>query len=100
VGVGQPLACATAFRLTVALLPSGRRPVVDASLAICDPVALPTVGVGQPLRATVLRLESLLPASLFPFCAGVPAIGVGQPNRSKEGSLSDVRRPDARSRYI
>jgi hypothetical protein len=33
-GVGQPDACATAFRLTVALLPSGLRPVVLASFAI------------------------------------------------------------------
>ena len=37
-------------------------------------------GVGHPLSsATVLRLLSLFPASLLPFCAGVPAIGVGQP---------------------
>jgi hypothetical protein len=32
-------------------------------------------------RSTVFRLLSLLPASLLPFCAGVPAIGVGQPAR-------------------
>jgi hypothetical protein len=37
------------------------------------------VGVPQPDSHTVLRLLSLFPAALFPFCAGVPAIGVGQP---------------------
>jgi hypothetical protein len=37
------------------------------------------VGVGQPANSTVLRLLSLFPAALLPFCAGVPAIGVGQP---------------------
>jgi hypothetical protein len=36
-------------------------------------------GVGHEQSATVFRLLSLLPASLLPFCAGVPAIGVGQP---------------------
>jgi hypothetical protein len=99
---------ATWFRLTVALLPSGRRPVALVSFAICDPSAFPTVGDGQPANAasagsappawfgppllpsvargvfhpknaTVLRLLSLFPASLLPFCAGVPAMGVGQP---------------------
>jgi hypothetical protein len=35
--------------------------------------------VGHPASATVLRLLSLFPASLLPFCASVPAIGVGQP---------------------
>lgn len=44
--------------------------------------------VGQ--RATVLRLESEFPASLFPFCAGVPAIGVGHPaSGTAPGNLSD-----------
>ena len=37
------------------------------------------IGVGQPANSTVFRLLSLFPASLYPFCAGVPAIGVGQP---------------------
>lgn len=36
----------------------------------------------QDTTSTVLRLESLFPAALFPFCAGVPAIGVGQPDRA------------------
>ena len=43
-----------------------------------------SVDAGEPLSAgpppasaTVLRLLSVFPASLFPFCAGVPAIGVG-----------------------
>ena len=35
------------------------------------------LGVGPETRSTVLRDESVLPAGLFPFCAGVPAIGVG-----------------------
>ena len=35
--------------------------------------------VGHPHSATVLRLLSVFPASLLPFCAGVPAIAVGQP---------------------
>lgn len=33
----------------------------------------------QDTASTVFRLLSLLPAALFPFCAGVPAIGVGHP---------------------
>lgn len=52
VGVLQPVNFATAFRLTVALVPSGRLPVGLQSLAACDPVALPTVGVGQPASIT------------------------------------------------
>ena len=36
-------------------------------------------GVGHDANSTVLRLLSLLPAALLPFCAGVPAIGVGHP---------------------
>src|SRR5574341_1381064 len=35
-------------------------------------------GVAHDASATVLRLLSVLPAALLPFCAGVPAIGVGQ----------------------
>lgn len=33
----------------------------------------------QDTTSTVLRLESLFPAALLPFCAGVPAIGVDRP---------------------
>src|SRR5690606_29746195 len=47
IAVGQPANCATWFKLTVALLPSGRRPVELAFFAICDPSALPFVGVGH-----------------------------------------------------
>lgn len=60
---------------------------------------LPSVarGVFQPASiATVLRLLSLLPAALLPFCAGVPAMGVGHPPQA----LPDVRRTDARSAQI
>ena len=39
------------------------------------------VSPGTAKSATVRRLLSVLPASLFPFCAGVPAIGVGHPAR-------------------
>lgn len=48
IGVGQPAKVLTCGRLTVAFDPSGLRPVALASFAICEPVALPTVGVGQP----------------------------------------------------
>ena len=40
---------AIAFKLTVALLPSGRRPVGFASFADWEPDAFPTVGVGHPI---------------------------------------------------
>lgn len=53
--------------------------------------------VGQPAtRPTVLRDESLFPAALLPFCAGVPAIGVGHDPQP----LPDVRSADARSAEI
>lgn len=56
----------------------------DPSIACIFAPGLPAAssfadGVSQPASSTVLRLESELPAGLFPFCAGVPAIGVGQP---------------------
>src|SRR5690606_33298521 len=38
------------LRLTVALRPSARFPVVVASFGSCDPLALPAVGVGQPVK--------------------------------------------------
>mgnify|MGYP003341845860 FL=1 len=86
-------------------------------------------GLDHDASATVLRLLSLFPAGLFPFCAGAPAIGVGQcvkcaiaPNwivlrvnsagepcslalcatgvGHEVQSLSDVRRADARSAEI
>jgi hypothetical protein len=65
VGVGHEARVATAFKLTVALLPSGLRPVALAPFAICEPVAFPTVGVGHEARvATVFRLLSVFPAAL------------------------------------
>jgi hypothetical protein len=42
------------LRLTVALLPSGLRPVGLASFAICEPSAFPLVGVGQPAKFACL----------------------------------------------
>jgi hypothetical protein len=47
VGVAQFDSLATALRLTVAFEPSGRRPVALASRACCEPLALPSVGVGH-----------------------------------------------------
>jgi len=51
------------------------------------------VGVGQvdPVISITFREKSLLPASLFPFCAGVPAIGVGH----DEQPLAEVAGPGA-----
>lgn len=48
-------------------------------------------GVAQLASATVLRLLSLLPASLFPFRAGVPAIGVGH---GAICAISDIECPN------
>jgi hypothetical protein len=59
VGVGHPDNFPTAFRLTVALLPSGRLPVADAPFAAWEPVALPTVGDGQPFSAPVEPLPDV-----------------------------------------
>ncbi len=70
---------ATCGSATATFLPSGIFPVADIPSHDCEPIAFPTVGVGQPESATVRRLLSLFPAALLPFCAGVPAIGVGQP---------------------
>lgn len=51
------------------------------------PVESVAFGVGHPARATVFRLLSVFPASLLPFCAGVPAMGEGQPaNQTAFGS--------------
>lgn len=46
------------------------------------------VNPDQVTTSTVLRLLSVLPAALFPFCAGVPAIGVGQPVRHPTAAKS------------
>ncbi len=42
-----------------------------------SPEAVNRAGPVVTQRATVFLDESLFPASLLPFCAGVPAIGVG-----------------------
>lgn len=87
-GVGQADARAAAWlsvRFGVVKSWDGNR-----SASVC-------VGVGQPVASqTVLRLLSVLPASLLPFCAGVPAMGVGHP----PAALSDVRGADARRAQI
>jgi hypothetical protein len=48
-------------------------------------------GVPHIARAnsSAFRLKSLLPAALFPFCAGVPAIGVGHFASTIVARLSD-----------
>ena len=53
---------------------------LNAPFAWFGPPFEPSVarGVFQLESATVFLLLSLFPASLLPFCAGVPAIGVGQ----------------------
>lgn len=108
------------FNWPPAAIPAGK-PVSSS------PVAVSRAGLCA-VRSTVLRDESLLPAALLPFCAGVPAIGVGQ-DASRATSfngrafspcrfdaddfqsraaavghevqpLSDVRRTDARSAQI
>lgn len=55
--------------------------VIGAEFRCGDGVRLTGGGVREPHVTSdcVLRLLSVLPAGLFPFCAGVPAIGVGQP---------------------
>lgn len=52
-----------------------------SALSLIGPVSFQSraLGVVQATSSTVFLLLSLLPAALFPFCAGVPAIGVGQP---------------------
>jgi len=94
-GVGQLVKVAAPFNVWQTFAPLGR--VFASGLAgILPPLPSDAEAVGQLASATVLRLESLLPASLYPFCAGVPAIGVGH----EPQSLSDVRCADARSWQI
>ena len=81
---------ATCGRETVAFVPFGRRSVALAPFAICDPVALPTVGVGHPAsRAAVLSATPpSLPGGIF---APVPsfALAVGHPaSCACRGSMS------------
>ena len=67
---------ATCGRETVAFVPSGRLPVALAPFAICDPVALPTVGVGHPAscacRGSWSILDRALPSGFTPSVA-IPA---------------------------
>jgi len=101
-GVGQPTTvCATWLRLTVALLPSGLRPVVLASFAICEPSALPFVGVGQPATVCAITCSDVIAFRPPPIrffiakCASGDllssfATGVGHPPKP----LSDMRAAD------
>jgi hypothetical protein len=75
---------------------------------------LPTVGVGQPLRANLAVAgnpivtfdpSGILPVIDTPVRGPLPPLpsdapGLGHPDGTKEGSLPDVRRADARSRDI
>ena len=54
IGLGHALRLATCGRLTVAFDPSSLRPVALASFAICEPIALPTVGLGQAASGTII----------------------------------------------
>jgi hypothetical protein len=85
-GVAHPASRATSF--------SGRAFVPQRSCVA--PFQSRADAVGQDASATGLRLLSLFPAALFPFCAGVPAMGVGHPPEP----LPDVRGADARSAQI
>ena len=71
---------ATCGRETVAFVPSGRRPVALAPFAICDPVALPTVGVGHPATAAIwTRDEPVIAFVISPPRLSSEAMGVVQP---------------------
>ena len=100
IAVGQPAKLATCGKLTVALLPSGRLPVALASFAICDPLALPTVGLGQPDRRAVSLSDMPFvplrqpPSSVVPLWSRV--VGVGH----EVNSLADMRAAEARSAEI
>ena len=71
VGAGPHARRATSF--------SGRAFVPQRSCVAPFQSRAEHVGQGPATKATVRRDESVLPASLLPFWAGVPAIGVGQP---------------------
>ena len=46
-----------------------------------SPVTVRRIGpMISETKKPVFRLLSVFPASLYPFCAGVPAIGVGHPD--------------------
>ena len=99
-GVAHPASIAIAGSATVAFDPSSRLPVGLASFAICEPSALPLVGVGQPAKSAD-RAKQAQPCFVpwIAFCVSERpvascACGVGQP----VSSMSNVRRADARSR--
>ena len=107
-GVGQPLNVATCGRLTVAFVPSGLLPVALASFAICDPLALPTVGVGHPAspatRGNWSSRVRCVPSGLVAVTA-MPGVSfqsrldaVGQPDKVE--TLADMRAAEARSAQI
>ena len=58
----------------------------EFSISAEEPVSISPEAVSRagPMisetKKPVFRLLSVFPASLYPFCAGVPAIGVGHPD--------------------
>lgn len=76
------------FELPCFSLSRWRRASVTSQLLLI--LKHPASGVGQPANSVVRREESLFPAALLPFCAGVPAIGVGHPARYTTCSLSGL----------
>jgi len=109
VGVGQPAIVTTWPKLTATFRPSGVLPVALRPSKLCEPIALPTVGVGQPAYCTandkcVTAVAPIwMPRSTHArlrarCCSGVPpgscAAGVGHPIQP----VSDVRSTDARRR--
>lgn len=67
-------ACCSNDGAELLCLPLACFPIAEA--LVRSPLAR---GVAHVANSTVLRLLSLFPASLLPFCAGVPAIGDGHP---------------------
>lgn len=87
---------ATCGNDTVAFVPSGLRPVGEAPFAICDPAALPTVGVGHPASQTTRPSSAFSGTSTFGFAPSFQSrvVGVGHP--APVASVPDVRCADAR----
>ena len=98
-GVGQPAKVATWLRLTAFLRPSGVMPDTLIPSDDCEPIALPTVGVGQPASiAKSFRFDPCRVSAIARFACPPPVLslvcGVGHPVRA----VSDVRGTDARRR--
>ena len=75
-----------------------RPPSISATVGVghCD--FGPLIVWRSPKMTSILRMQSLFPAALLPFCAGVPAIGVG--HGDPVDPVSSVGRVDGASRNI